>query len=71
MSNLPDDRERAQPPLQMPSQRQMIDATKLAVKELITEQVTAGGFWLLKTAGIALVGAVVVLILYINGWKHQ
>lgn len=65
-----DDREKAQPPLPMPTQRQMIDATKMAVKELIVEQVTAGGFWVLKAGAIAVIGAIFVFVLYINGWKH-
>lgn len=49
--------------------KQMRQIVKDAIKELISEQVQAGGFWLIRVFGIALAGAGVLFILWANGVK--
>ena len=48
--------------------REILDATKTAVKELIDEYVQIFGWWSLKTVAVALVGAGLIAILWAEGW---
>lgn len=53
------------------TKRDLMDATKQAVKELMREQITEFGWWSLKTGGVAVVGAVILFVLWANGYgKH-
>ena len=49
--------------------KQMRQVVKDAIKELISEQAQAGGFWLIRVFAIALAGAGVLFILWANGVK--
>ena len=49
--------------------KQMRQVVKDAIKELISEQVQAGGFWLIRVFASALAGAGVLFILWVNGVK--
>lgn len=48
----------------------MRSVVKSAIKELIAEEAAAGGLWLFKAAAYMVVGAVVLFVLWANGWRH-
>jgi hypothetical protein len=62
--------KRDSPLVPLLSRRDMMDATKEAVKELLTEQVTAFGWWSLKTIALAALSGLFLLWLYLK-WGHR
>lgn len=47
------------------------EIVKSAIKELIREQAQEFGWWTAKTATVAILGAVILFVLYVNGWVHK
>ena len=68
--NKPDPNQRVLGPL---TRRELIDATKAAFKEMVREAMAEFGRWSLKTLGVLLIGAVIVFVLWANGYVkgHQ
>lgn len=50
------------------AQREIV---KQAVKELLAEYAKSFGWWSLRYIGVALIGALVLFILYANGWAKS
>ncbi len=48
------------------SKRELMNATKDAVKELLHESIAEFGWWSLKTIGTALLGATIMFIIYVE-----
>lgn len=47
------------------------EIVKQAVKELLAEYAKAFGWWSLRYLSVALIGAVILFILYANGWTKS
>lgn len=47
------------------------EVVKDAMKELLRDAVGDGAFWLLKYLATAALGAVIIFILWVNGWVQK
>jgi hypothetical protein len=68
----PEDADPKVPPIVVKlTRRELIDATKAAIKETLDDQITEFGKWTLRTLGMALFLAGLIAVLYLNGWTHR